>query len=114
MLKDKTFILNSYLIFKDKTTKKDAFRLMVRADGAQNKLYIDRVLTNKAFKGNENVDWEVIEVIYSPAELGALGKFVIGAKEYDEVPYFIWAELLTEIGIMGETDVDYNLIVRER
>ena len=79
-----------------------------------NKLYIDRILTPTGFAGTENVDWEVVDVIYSPAELEKLGKFVIGAKEYDEIAYFIWAELLTEIGIIGETDTDYNLIIRER
>ena len=75
-----------------------------------NKLYIDRVLTPTGFDGTENIDWEAIEVIQSPAELEKLGKFVIGGKEIDGTDYFIWAELLTTLGIMGEADTDYYLI----
>ena len=109
----KTFIENAYFIFKDRTTNADAFRLMVRADGEQNKLYIDRVLTPTAFAGTENIDWEATDSYETPEELGGLGKFVIGGKEIDETDYFIWAELLTTLGIMGEADTDYVIITTD-
>ena len=106
----RTFIENAYFIFKNRTTNADAFRLMVRADGEQNKLYIDRVMTATGFAGTEDADWEAIEVIQSPAELDKLGKFIIGGKDIGGTDYFIWAELLTTLGIMGEADTDYYLI----
>jgi hypothetical protein len=109
----KTFIENAYFIFKNKTTGLDAFRLMVRDDEGQNKLYLDRVMTHTAFAGTENEDWQVVDSYETPEELGGLGKFVIGGKDIEGTDYFIWAELLSELGIMGTEDTDYSIITTD-
>ena len=110
----KTFILNSEFRFKRKDNDEDAFRLHVREDGGKNKLFMDRVITPIGFAGTINVDWEVSDVYETPAELGGLGKFVIGGHVIEGDDYFVWTELLTAVGIVGVENTDYVIINAEK
>ena len=78
------------------TDEYSSFRIRI-ADG---NFYFDRAITDDAFDGTENVDWEMVETKKAPSGLGV---FRIGVR--DEA--FVWDETLTPDGFTGDENIDW-------
>ena len=78
------------------TDEYSSFRIRI-ADG---NFYFDRAITDDAFDGVENTDWEAVE---TKKAVGGLGVFRIGVRD----AAFVWDETLTATGFAGTENVDW-------